>query len=76
MITSEQKARREEWKKHVEEQEKSGLSQIDFCRERHLSRGKFGYYKGLLKPKRTQPGTFTPIKIQPPSSVAEMANSN
>ncbi len=64
MITRDQQIRREEWKKHIEEQEKSGLSQIEFCKKNNLSKGKFGYYKGLLNPQQTAiKAALTPVKI-------------
>lgn len=65
MITRDQELRREEWKRHVEEQEKSGLSQIEFCKKNNLSKGKFGYYKGLLNPRHTIRATLTRVKISP-----------
>ncbi len=42
---------REKWKILIEEQEQSGLSQINFCKQKNLSSAQFGYYRGILKPK-------------------------
>ena len=63
MITRDQQIRREEWKKHIEEQEKSGLTQIEFGKKNNLSKGKFGYYKGLLTPQQPIKAALTPVKI-------------
>ncbi|HVY53741.1 MAG TPA: hypothetical protein VHA13_04405, partial [Gammaproteobacteria bacterium] len=37
------------WQALIEEQEKSGLSQSEFCRQRDIVLSQFSYYRGLLK---------------------------
>lgn len=37
------------WKELVIEHEKSGLSQIEFCKQRDLEPSKFGYYRSVIK---------------------------
>ena len=32
-----------QWENHISEQEKSGLSQAKFCKERNINLSKFGY---------------------------------
>lgn len=67
MSATEQPTRREQWLAIVEQQEKSGLSQTEFCKQNNLVISQFTYYRGLIKAsKRTvssKPNTFTPVKI-------------
>ena len=37
------------WKGIVLEHESSGLSQIEFCKQRNLIPSKFGYYRSVIK---------------------------
>ena len=68
MKNEEQKARREKWQVIIEEQEASGLSQTEFCKERNLSSAQLGYYRGILKPKPAIGiGSFTPLTVKQPS---------
>lgn len=39
------------WQSLIEEQEKSGLSQTEFCKQHSIAISQFGYYRGLLKAK-------------------------
>ena len=39
------------WNVLIEEQEKSGLSQIEFCKQRNIKPSHFGYYRGVIKSK-------------------------
>lgn len=66
MENEEQKARHDQWQKIIEEQEASGLSQTQFCKERNISSAQLGYYRSVLKPKRAPEGSFTPISIKQP----------
>ncbi len=67
MDTIEQQERHAKWKILIEEQEKSGLSQTNFCKQKNLSSAQLGYYRSILKPKlpneKISIGSFTPIKI-------------
>lgn len=67
METDEQKARHEKWQTIIDEQEASGLSQTQFCKQRNISSAQLGYYRGVLKPKRVAEGSFTPVAIKQPS---------
>jgi hypothetical protein len=64
MNDDKQKARREKWQTLIEEQEKSGLSQTQFCKERNISSAQLGYYRNVLKPKEIPTGVFTPVAIK------------
>jgi hypothetical protein len=68
MKTDEQKLRYEKWEELIKEQESSGLSQTKFCKEQNISSSQLGYYRGILKPKQVQIGSFTPVAIKQASS--------
>lgn len=76
MDNTEQQSRYEKWKAFNTEYEKSNLSQAAFCKQHNLSLAKFGYYRSLLKQKTVKKektaGTFTPVKINQSSTVAEI----
>ncbi len=59
---------RVKWQSLIEEQEKSGLSQAEFCKQRNITIAQFGYYRGLLKTKDQsklrKPEVFSPIEIK------------
>jgi hypothetical protein len=50
MNSSEQQAKRARWKDLIAEYEKSGLSQVAFCKQHALSSAQFGYHRGILYP--------------------------
>lgn len=56
-----------QWYKLVEDQEKSGLSQQEFCNQQSLVLSKFVYYRSLLKNKEKSEAinkaSFTPVKV-------------
>lgn len=67
--------RHEKWRELIEAQEKSGLSQVAFCKQHHLSKSNFVYYKGVIKSKnaieehkskvdKMLPPVFSPIQIK------------
>ena len=62
-----QSTRREQWLEIVEKQEKSGLSQTEFCKQNNLVISQFTYYRGLIKASERaaspKPEIFSPIKI-------------
>ena len=64
MLNDEQKSRHEKWQVIIKEQEASGLSQAQFCKERNISSATLGYYRSVLKPKKPQVGSFTPVAIK------------
>lgn len=56
------------WKNLVAEQEKSGLSQIEFCKSRNLTTSKFGYYRSVIKSQEkviTNKKLFSAVQIKP-----------
>jgi hypothetical protein len=72
-ITNETK--REKWKKIIEDQEKSSLSQEAFCKANNLPYTSFIYYRGIFRRKQ-QPnkssGAFAPITVAKAVSVNEI----
>ncbi len=62
---------REKWQKLIEEQEKSGLTQAEFCQQRNIVLSQFVYYRGITKGKSKSPpesNPLMPIKISKPLS--------
>ena len=67
--------KREKWKILVEEQEKSGLSQEEFCNQNNLSSSSFSYYRSIFRRKQLpkQPsGIFAPVNVSKSVSVNEI----
>ncbi len=60
------------WKALVEEQEKSGASQTEFCKRHNIAVSQFGYYRGLLKAKERvgsrSSQLFSPVQIKKPET--------
>lgn len=62
-----QEQRHAKWRSLVEEQQKSGLSQKEFCKQRNVALAQFVYYRSKFKdanhaPVMKQSG-FTPVKV-------------
>ena len=62
--------RRSEFRKLVEEQEKSGLTQKEFCSQKGLVQSQFVYYRCIFKkenvfPVRKNP-SFSPVRLVGP----------
>lgn len=70
MDSNEKIDRYAKWKELVESQEKSGLSQLEFCRQHNLVPSKFGYYRSVLKSQdkvnANQP-LFSTVQIKKPA---------
>jgi hypothetical protein len=67
MNRREQTENRARWQAWVEEQEKSGQTQAEFCKQHHLSVVKFAYYRKLSKTKDktvSHEKAFSPIQIK------------
>lgn len=69
----ENQERHAQWKKLVEDQEKSGLSQKEFCNQQNIVLSKFVYYRCLLKNKEKAVAlnkpSFVPVKILPKEKI-------
>lgn len=56
------------WKELVEEQEKSDLSQVEFCRQRQLVLSQFSYYRSMFKTRKIKSvdstEVFTPVQFK------------
>jgi|GEM_PF-1450074 hypothetical protein len=63
-----QQERRAKWESFVEEQEKSGLSQKDFCKSHDLALSQFVYYRSVFKTKKCDQvkaaELFSPIQVK------------
>ena len=65
MINEDQNSRHDRWRKLIKEQEASGVSQAQFCKDKNLSAAKFGYYRSILYPKQIERGSFSAVTIKP-----------
>lgn len=76
MVNIEQQSKREKWNVLIAEYEKSGLSQVAFCKQHDVSSAQFGYYRGLLKSKKQDSkkiaNAFVPVKINQQTAVSEI----
>lgn len=73
MDSAEKTDRYAKWEELIAEQEKSGLSQIEFCRRRNLVPSKFGYYRSVIKSQdkvNTNPQLFSTVQIKKPTENA------
>lgn len=52
------------WRSHIEAWKSSDLSQVEYCRQKDLSRVQFTYWKCKLV-KKTEPVTFVPVLGKP-----------
>ena len=67
MQIDERKVRHEKWQTIIDEQEASGLSQTQFCKERSISSAQLGYYRSILKPKQAIGiGSFASVAVNRP----------
>lgn len=67
MDSNEKIDRYAKWKELVTEHEKSGLSQIEFCKQRDLVASKFGYYRSVIKSQdkvNTNQKLFSAVQIK------------
>ena len=72
MNKEEQESRYKKWRDLINEQEASGLTQGEFCKERNVSSAQLSYYRGILKPKQAHVGTFAPVSIKQTPSVKDI----
>ena len=67
MTQEKKKLTRADWFDYIKEQEESGTSQVEFCKQKELSACQFSYYRSLhiksLTEKNTEP-SFSPIAIK------------
>jgi hypothetical protein len=53
-----------EWSGHIKEQESSGVSRQEFCKQKDLKVSRFNYYCNRLKKMgKPQVSAFSPVKI-------------
>lgn len=74
MNVNDRSAGHEKWQNLVEEQENSGLSQKEFCKQQNLILSQFVYYRSRLKKKersdQSNSDVFVPIKINSSSTLS------
>lgn len=56
-------SRRSYWQAHIEGWKHSGLSQHEYCRQHHLSRSSFGYWRSRLRKREESSPRFHPVVI-------------
>lgn len=68
MNANEQPDRYTKWRTLIDEQEKSGLSQSEFCRQHNIVFSQFCYYRGILKAndhsRSKKPELFSPVQFK------------
>jgi transposase-like protein len=62
-----------EWRKVVEEFERSGLSASAFCRQEKISRGAFTKWRQRLQSPGREPGAFVELPMAGPASSSSLA---
>ena len=72
MPIEEKKSRYAKWQAIINEQEASGLSQTQFCKERNISSAQFVYYRSEFKPKQIAAASFSPVTIKQVSPIKEI----
>jgi hypothetical protein len=71
--TEEQKQKRKLWERHVEESNRSGSSQAEYCRRHKLSAKSFTYWKSRFRQKSAV--SFVPVEVKPEiQSSADMSS--
>ena len=64
MDKNEQAIRYDKWRNLIEEHEKSGLSQVAFCKQEGIPVSHFCYYRSRIKVKNTPShAVFSPIHL-------------
>lgn len=62
-IENEQDRKRTNWRKHIDEWLRSGLSQQDYCRSNGLALSSFGYWRRKLKSRESAKPCFYPLVV-------------
>lgn len=65
MTANEQESLRQRWKQHLETWQKSGQSQIDYCREQGLKPHQMTYWKGRFA-KSESSAKLIPLELSVP----------
>ena len=76
-ITEEQEQKRKFWRRHIEQWEKSGSTQAEYCRRHRLSAKSFVYWKGRFRDMckvnmaagQKEPVKFVPVEIKPEAHI-------
>lgn len=51
------------WQQHIDQWQKSGLSQIEYCRRNRIKKYQWGYWKKRLLTAPKSPTMLVPLKI-------------
>lgn len=73
MTQDKKKLTRADWFDYIDQQEKSGILQAEFCKQKQLSISQFSYYRSLYVKSRNAQKTessFMPIAIKQKPSVS------
>ncbi len=67
-LTDERMQKRVFWKRHINEWGRSGITQIEYCRQHKLSTKSFTYWKRRLRQKSSV--SFVPVQVKPETPIA------
>lgn len=59
-----------DWETKIREQQESGLSINEWCRNNQITKGSFHYWKEKLSPKALQKTSFTELSIKIPDAIS------
>jgi hypothetical protein len=62
--TSTRKTKRVYWRHHIDEWNKSGITQVQYCQENQLNKHNFIYWKSKLEKRNTFP-PLLPVTVRP-----------
>jgi hypothetical protein len=71
MSQKNQPTTRGEWFSHVEQQEQSGLTQAEYCKQHYLVACRFSYYRQLVRKQKINlpiSSSFIPVVSTPPAN--------
>jgi len=65
--------KKQDWEIKVREQEESGLSINEWCRQNQITKASFHYWKEKLKPKKLQKKSFTELSFKKSDAISLQA---
>jgi len=65
MNKQEQQKNREEWRRRIEEWEASGLTQVEYCKQKELKISAFLYWRKKFSEKKPTRASFVEVPLPP-----------